>query len=50
VFVGGRVRTWDGELVDVDVDALRRSVHVSRDGILARAGAGAAALSVPGRA
>jgi cytosine/adenosine deaminase-related metal-dependent hydrolase len=50
VFVGGRVRKWDGELDDVDVDALRRSVHASRDGILARAGAGAAALSVPAAA
>jgi cytosine/adenosine deaminase-related metal-dependent hydrolase len=49
VFVGGRVRKWDGELVGVDVAELRRSVHASRDGILERAGAGAAAPSVPGR-
>jgi hypothetical protein len=49
VFVGGRVRKWDGELVGVDVAELRRSVHASRDGILTRAGDGAAALSVPGR-
>ena len=49
VFVGGRVRKWDGELVDVDLADLRRSVHASREGILARAGAGAAALSVPRR-
>ncbi|WP_285100725.1 amidohydrolase family protein [Promicromonospora sp. MEB111] len=49
VFVGGRARKWDGELVDVDLGELRRSVHASRAGILARAGEAAAALSVPGR-
>lgn len=48
VFVGGRARKWDGELVGVDVDEVRRSVHASRAGILERAGDGAAALSVPG--
>ncbi|PJJ73605.1 cytosine/adenosine deaminase-related metal-dependent hydrolase [Diaminobutyricimonas aerilata] len=46
VFVAGRVRKWDGELVGVDLEELRRSVHASRDGIIARAGAGAEALSV----
>ena len=50
VLVAGRVRKWDGELVDLDLDALRRSVHASRAGILERAGDGAAALSVRGHA
>lgn len=36
VWVAGRVRKWDGALVDVDVDALRSSVHDSVAAIAAR--------------
>lgn len=46
VFVAGRARKWDGELVEVDLADLRRSVHASRAQILERAGQGAAALSM----
>ncbi|WP_346618373.1 amidohydrolase family protein [Blastococcus montanus] len=36
VLVAGRARKWNGALVDVDVDALRTEVTLSRDAILAR--------------
>lgn len=48
VFVAGRVRKWDGELLHVDLSTLRESVHASRDGIIARAGEAAASLSASG--
>ncbi|MEU8825305.1 amidohydrolase family protein [Streptomyces sp. NPDC048636] len=35
VFVAGQVRKWDGRVLDVDLQALRREVAASRDYILA---------------
>ncbi|MGY1845473.1 amidohydrolase family protein [Modestobacter sp. SYSU DS0875] len=35
VFIAGRVRKWDGQVLDVDLDALRREVRESRDHVLA---------------
>jgi cytosine/adenosine deaminase-related metal-dependent hydrolase len=37
VFVAGRVRKWDGRLLDVDLAALRAEVTASRDHVLAAA-------------
>ena len=38
VFVGGRVRKWQGQLVDQDIAALRTMVRESRDYIASRVG------------
>lgn len=38
VFVAGRARKWNGQLLDVDVESLRRRVLESRDYLLAQAG------------
>ena len=38
VFVGGRVKKWNGDLVGCDVDRLRDRVHESRDRLAAQAG------------
>ena len=38
VFIGGQVKKWQGELVGVDLDRVRRRVHESRDYILSEAG------------
>jgi cytosine/adenosine deaminase-related metal-dependent hydrolase len=38
VFVAGRARKWNGQLLDVDIESLRRRVEQSRDQVLARAG------------
>jgi hypothetical protein len=38
VFIAGRPRKRNGQLVGVDVEAVRDEVERSRDGILARAG------------
>jgi cytosine/adenosine deaminase-related metal-dependent hydrolase len=38
VFIQGQVRKWQGELVDVDLDALQRTVTESRDYIVEAAG------------
>lgn len=42
VLIGGRVRKWAGELLDVDLAALRDEVAASRDHILAAASAASA--------
>ncbi|MEZ3177628.1 amidohydrolase family protein [Streptomyces pimonensis] len=34
VFIGGEVRKWNGQVLDVDLPALRREVHVSREYVL----------------
>ncbi len=46
VFVAGRVRKWDGRLVDVDAAAVRELAEQSRDALLARAGAGSELLAL----
>ena len=38
VFVAGRVVKWQGKLVGVDLNRLRRLIEKARDGVLARAG------------
>jgi cytosine/adenosine deaminase-related metal-dependent hydrolase len=38
VFVAGRVVKWQGRLVGVDLNRLRRLIEKSRDGVLTRAG------------
>src|SRR5262249_50948707 len=38
VLVAGRVVKWQGRLVGVDLNRLRRLIEKSRDGVLARAG------------
>lgn len=38
VLVGGRIRKFDGRLIDLDLDAVRAAVERSRDRILERAG------------
>jgi hypothetical protein len=38
VLVGGRVVKWDGQLVGVDIAALRRRLEASQMGLLERAG------------
>jgi cytosine/adenosine deaminase-related metal-dependent hydrolase len=38
VFVGGRIRKWRGELLDLDLDRLRKLAYESRDYLAARAG------------
>ncbi len=38
VFVGGRLRKWAGELVDVDLDRVRDLLHESRDRLAAASG------------
>ncbi|MFD0312834.1 amidohydrolase family protein [Streptomyces flavalbus] len=37
VFVAGQVRKWNGQLLDVDIEALRGEVAASRDHIMANA-------------
>ena len=37
VFIAGRVVKWEGKLVGVDLDRLRRQIDKARDGLLARA-------------
>ena len=39
VFVAGQPRKWAGQLIGVDVDALRAEVHASRDAIQTRVAA-----------
>lgn len=34
VFIDGQVRKWDGEVLDVDLEALRNDVRASRDHVL----------------
>src|SRR5262252_820270 len=36
VFVAGKIRKWQGKLVDVDLAKLRRHIETARDGLLAR--------------
>jgi cytosine/adenosine deaminase-related metal-dependent hydrolase len=36
VMIGGNIRKWDGELVDVDLEALRARAEASRDELYAR--------------
>ena len=36
VFIAGRLRKWDGQLVDVNVDELRHQIEASRGAVLAR--------------
>lgn len=38
VFVGGRLRKWDGHVLDVDLDELRARAEASRDYLFASAG------------
>ncbi|RHW24952.1 amidohydrolase [Nocardioides immobilis] len=38
VLVGGRIRKWHGQLVDVDLSTLRQQVNRSRDRLMAAAG------------
>jgi len=38
VIVAGKIRKWNGRLLDVDLRKLRRELENSRDGIFARAG------------
>ena len=38
VIVAGKVRKWKGQLLDVDLERLRRQLEVSRDHIFERAG------------
>jgi 5-methylthioadenosine/S-adenosylhomocysteine deaminase len=37
VFIGGKVKKWRGNLVDVDVAGVLRLVEEARDGVLRRA-------------
>ena len=37
VFIAGRVMKWQGRLVGVDLDRIRRTIDTARDGLLARA-------------
>jgi hypothetical protein len=38
VIVAGKIRKWQGQLLDVDVDKLRRDLENSRDYIFGKAG------------
>ncbi|MEV3927730.1 amidohydrolase family protein, partial [Actinomadura coerulea] len=38
VFVAGEARKWDGKLVGVDIDAVRREAVASRDRLVAESG------------
>jgi hypothetical protein len=38
VIVAGKIRKWQGQLLDVDVDKLRRDLENSRDYVFAKAG------------
>jgi cytosine/adenosine deaminase-related metal-dependent hydrolase len=49
VFVAGRPRKWQGELVGVDVSRLRRLAAESRDYLAARAGFSVNPVEPPGR-
>jgi hypothetical protein len=38
VIVAGNIRKWQGQLLDVDVDKLRRDLENSRDYVFSKAG------------
>jgi hypothetical protein len=38
VIIGGKIVKWQGKLVGVDLDRIRRQVQQSRDSLVAKAG------------
>jgi cytosine/adenosine deaminase-related metal-dependent hydrolase len=47
VMIGGSIRKWDGELVDVDLEALRARAEASRDELYAKGNMERRAFSNP---